>query len=259
MENYNISEISSGVKLITSSLKNTRTASVMLFFGTGSRYERKKLWGASHLFEHVLFKGTKNHPTSGDIAKVVESKGGTLNAFTDKEMTGYWCKLPSDFVEDGLKILAEMVNDPILRQYDIDLEKKVVFEEINANYDAPDSKCALNAENLIWPNQAMGRDIAGSINSLSSINKNDLIKYFTTQYVASNAVLVVTGNIDIDKINLCAETAFKDFRIGEPAKPFPVIFKDKGPEVKCEYRDTAQVHLSFLLPQALQGRRLAWH
>ena len=247
MENYNLSKLSSGVKLITSRQKNTRTASVMLFFGTGSRYEEEKLWGASHLFEHVLFKGTKKHPKPSDLASVVESKGGVLNAFTDKEMTGYWCKLPSDFVEDGLRILAEMVNDPILRENDIDLEKKVVFEEINASYDAPDSKCALNAENLILPNQPMGRDIAGSIKSLSSISRNDLINYFTSQYVSSNTVLVVTGNIDIDKINLCAEKAFKDFRLGEPIKPFPVIFKNKGPKVHCEFRDTAQAHLSFLL------------
>ena len=247
MENFYSNKLSSGVDLITLNLKNTRTASVMLFFGTGSRYENKKLWGASHLFEHVLFKGTKSHATPSDISRVIESKGGILNAFTDKEMTGYWCKIPSDFVEDGIKILAEMVTQPLLRQSDIDLEKKVVFEEINASNDSPDARSSLNAENLIWPDQPMGRDIAGSVKSLSAIDKEDLVQYFSNQYVATNAVLVITGNIDIDRINFCAENAFRNFRSGQSKDPFPVVFPNKGPIVSSEFRDISQINLSFLL------------
>ena len=245
--NFTLNKLSSGVDLITSNLNNTRTATVMLLFGTGSRYENEKLWGASHLFEHALFKGTKTHPTPSAISGVIESKGGIFNAFTDKEMTGYWCKIPSEFVEDGLKILAEMVTEPLLRQEDIDVEKKVVFEEINASNDSPDSKCSLNAENLIWPDQPMGRDIAGSVKSLSKINKKDLMQYFFNQYVASNAVLVVSGNIDIDKINLCAENVFKHFNNGNPKPYFPVLFTNKGPIVSVEFRETSQTNLSFLL------------
>ncbi len=245
--NFTLNKLSSGVDLITSNLNNTRTATVMLLFGTGSRYENKKLWGASHLFEHALFKGTKTHPSPSDISGVIESKGGILNAFTDKEMTGYWCKVPSEFVEDGLKILAEMVTEPLLRQKDIDVEKKVVFEEINASNDSPDSKCSLNAENLIWPEQPMGRDIGGSVKSLSKIDKSDLMQYFFDQYVASNAVLVVSGNIDVDKINLCAENAFKNFKNGNPKPSFPVVFTNKGPIVSVEFRETSQTNLSFLL------------
>jgi len=245
--NFTLNKLSSGVDLITSNLNNTRTATVMLLFGTGSRYENKKLWGASHLFEHALFKGTKTHPSPSDISGVIESKGGILNAFTDKEMTGYWCKVPSEFVEDGLKILAEMVTEPLLRQKDIDVEKKVVFEEINASNDSPDSKCSLNAENLIWPEQPMGRDIGGSVKSLSKIDKSDLMQYFFDQYVASNAVLVVSGNIDVDKINLCAENAFKNFKSGNPKPSFPVVFTNKGPIVSVEFRETSQTNLSFLL------------
>ena len=245
--NFTLNKLSSGVDLITSNLNNTRTATVMLLFGTGSRYENKKLWGASHLFEHALFKGTKTHPSPSDISGVIESKGGILNAFTDKEMTGYWCKVPSEFVEDGLKILAEMVTEPLLRQKDIDVEKKVVFEEINASNDSPDSKCSLNAENLIWPEQPMGRDIGGSVKSLSKIDKRDLMQYFFDQYVASNAVLVVSGNIDVDKINLCAENAFKNFKNGNPKPSFPVVFTNKCPIVSVEFRETSQTNLSFLL------------
>ena len=162
-------------------------------------------------------------------------------------MTGYWCKIPSDFVEDGIKILAEMVTQPLLRQSDIDLEKKVVFEEINASNDSPDSRCSLNAENLIWPDQPMGRDIAGSVKSLSAIDKEDLVQYFSNQYVATNAVLVITGNIDIDRINFCAENAFRNFRSGQSKDPFPVVFPNKGPIVSSEFRDISQINLSFLL------------
>ena len=125
--------------------------------------------------------------------------------------------------------------------------KKVVFEEINASNDSPDSKCSLNAENLIWPEQPMGRDIGGSVKSLSKIDKSDLMQYFFDQYVASNAVLVVSGNIDVDKINLCAENAFKNFKNGNPKPSFPVVFTNKGPIVSVEFRETSQTNLSFLL------------
>jgi len=123
----------------------------------------------------------------------------------------------------------------------------VVFEEINASNDSPVSRCSLNAENLIWPDQPMGRDIAGSVESLSAINKEDLGQYFLNQYVGNNAVLVITGNIDIDKINFCAENAFKNFRSGQAKDSFPVVFSNKGPIVNSEFRDTSQINLSFLL------------
>ena len=88
-------------------MENTNASTVLLLFGAGSRYETPNIAGSSHLFEHLLFKGTKKRKTPKEIAEVVESKGGILNAYTDKESTGYWCKVPSTSYQEGIEVLIE--------------------------------------------------------------------------------------------------------------------------------------------------------
>ena len=91
---YDKTVLDNGLRILTSTIKHTNAVSINFFLGAGSRYESDSLAGASHLFEHVLFKGTKNKPTSREISTVVEGVGGIINAFTDREMTGYWCYMP---------------------------------------------------------------------------------------------------------------------------------------------------------------------
>jgi len=217
----------------------------MLLFGAGSRYEPDDLAGASHLLEHLVFKGTESRPTPRDISDVVESVGGTLNAYTDRELTGYWCRLALPHYRQGLEVLVDMVRNSLFRPEDIDREKQVVIEEIRASHDSPGSRAANLEDELLWPNQPMGREIAGSVDSVAGISRDALIGYMSEQYVATNAVLAVAGGAPHEEVVEHAESLLEGFQLGSALPLIPFEDTLAGPDLRVEYRKTEQAHVSI--------------
>ncbi len=239
------SVLDNGLRVLTSTLPYTNAVSINFLFGAGSRYESDELAGASHLFEHMLFKGTKSRPTPRDVSEVVEGVGGALNAFTDKELTGYWCRLARPHYREGIDLIADMVRNSLLRQSDIDREKQVVYEEIRATNDSPAGRAAMTLEELLWPDQPLGRDVAGSIESVGAITREQMVDYLHTQYVSSNTVVAIAGNIQHADVVNQLEDLMGDLPNGEP---LPISeFEDnlQGPVAKVENRPTEQAHLTI--------------
>jgi len=217
----------------------------LLLFGAGSRYETPDIAGSSHLFEHLLFKGTEKRKTPKEIAQVVESKGGILNAYTDKESTGYWCKVPSTSYKEGIEVLIDMAKQPLIREEDLSMEKNVVYEEIKAYLDSASSRASNKSDENLWPNQPMGVDIAGSIETVEATSREDLMKYLKQQYTASNTVLVVTGNIDENSVIDIAKKNFEGFREGEPLNYEKSYYNNEGPLTVLDKMETNQTHLTL--------------
>lgn len=239
------SVLDNGLRVLTSTLPYTNAVSINFLFGAGSLYENDEIAGASHLFEHMLFKGTKSRPTPRDVSEVVEGVGGALNAFTDKELTGYWCRLAHPHYREGIDLLADMVQNSLLRQTDIDREKQVVYEEIRATNDSPAGRSAMTLEEILWPGQPLGRDVAGTVESVGAITREQMVEYLHTQYVSSNTVIAVAGNIHHDDVVHQIEDLMGDLPDG---KPLPMSqFEDNlsGPVAKVENRPTEQAHLTF--------------
>ena len=244
-QSHEHSVLPSGLRVLTSTLSHTNAVSIMLLFGAGSRYEPGELAGASHVLEHMVFKGTESRPAPREIADVVESVGGSLNAYTDREVTGYWCRLALPHYRQGLDVLVDMVRNSLFRQEDIDKEKRVIFEEIRASHDSPGSRVANLEDELLWPNQPMGRDIAGSIESVGGIERDALLGYLSEQYVASNAVLAVAGGVSHEEVVEQAGALLDGFREGEALPLIPFEDNLTGPQVCVEYRKTEQAHVSI--------------
>ncbi|MGA0276217.1 MAG: M16 family metallopeptidase, partial [Dehalococcoidia bacterium] len=137
-----------GLRILTSTFRHTNAVSIIFLFGAGSRYETPELAGASHLFEHLLFKGTEKRPTPREISEVVESVGGSINAFTDREVTGYWCRLAQPHYKNGIDLLADMTLNSLFQDEDIEKEKHVVFEEIRASHDSPAARTSMILDEL---------------------------------------------------------------------------------------------------------------
>ncbi len=242
---YERTVLDNGLRVLTSTLPYTNAVSINFLFGAGSRYESDELAGASHLFEHMLFKGTKSRPTPRDVSEVVEGVGGALNAFTDKELTGYWCRLARPHYREGIDLIADMVRNSLLRQDDIDREKQVVYEEIRATNDSPGGRAAVMLEEVLWPDQPLGRDVAGSIESVGAITRDQMLDYLHTQYISSNTVIAVAGNIHHSDVVHQIEDLMGDLHDGEP---LPMSqFKDNlaGPVATVENRPTEQAHLTI--------------
>jgi predicted Zn-dependent peptidase len=170
--------------------------SVALFVGAGSRYEDDSVAGISHFLEHMLFKGTHKRGTPREIAEAIEGVGGVMNAATDKELTVYWAKVPVDHFTVALDVLLDQLLNSRLDPLELERERKVVIEELAMVEDSPGELVGLLLESLLWPDQALGRDIAGSPESVSGISREAMIEYLATQYVPENTVLSIAGNID---------------------------------------------------------------
>ena len=234
-----------GIRVLSSSFRHTNAVSIIFLFGAGSRYETPELAGASHLFEHMLFKGTPERPTPRDISEVVEGVGGTLNAFTDREVTGYWCRLAQPNYRDGIDLLSDMTLNSLFREEDITKEKQVVYEEIRASFDSPGARVSMMLDDLLWPDQPMGRDIAGSVESVGSISRDDMCKYLETQYVGSNTVIAIAGNIEHQEVVDQITSSLGSLHDGKILPMFPHEKKALSKRVALEHRPTEQAHLAI--------------
>jgi len=143
---YKKSVLDNGLRVVTSTVSGTRSASVSVLVGVGSRYEEDKEAGISHLIEHMLFRGTKKRPTSSDISMAIEGVGGMLNGGTDKELTIYWCKVPAEHTALAGDVLLDMLTNSKLENEDLEKERHIIVEEINMINDSPSGRVSLLIE-----------------------------------------------------------------------------------------------------------------
>ena len=242
---YQRTLLANGVRVLTSRMTHTKAVSVVFLVGTGSRYETDEEAGVSHLFEHMLFKGTPSRPRPRDISGVVESVGGTINAFTDRECTGYWCRMALPHYRRGVEVIADIIKSPLFREADIAQEKHVVLEEIRATMDSPGALAGLLLDSALWPEQALGRDIAGSIETVEAIPRSVMIDYHREQYVGRNIVVAVAGNVDHDDVVEQLDGLLTDLPDGEPRSMFPYEDNLSGPSITGDRRDLEQLHIAM--------------
>ena len=153
--------------------------------------------------------------------------------------------MPSEFYLNGIDVLIDMAKNPLIKTEDLELEKNVVYEEIKAFMDSAGSRASNKADEHIWPNQPMGVDVAGSIETVKATSREDLIKYLDRQYTSSNAVLVVSGDLDHKQVIVEAEKAFEGFREGDPMKFSPSSFYNDKPLTVLDKMETNQSHLTI--------------
>lgn len=237
--------LDNGLRVLTSELPHTNAVSINFLFGAGSRYETDDIAGASHLFEHMLFKGTERRQAPREISEVVEGVGGTLNAFTDREITGYWCRLARPHYQQGIDLLADMVQNSLMRETDIAREKQVVYEEIRSTFDSPAGRAGMILEDALWPKQALGRDVAGTVESVEAISRDAMLKYLHTQYVASNMVVAIAGNVKHKDVVRQIQDLLGGMPDGEILPMFPFEDNLDGPTVSIETRPTEQAHVAL--------------
>jgi len=245
-----------GLRVITERMENVRSVSVGVWIGTGSREETPEQSGISHFIEHMLFKGTARFPTAQVISEAIEGVGGILNAGTEKEMTTYWVKVASEHLELAIDLLADMATAPRLDDDELEKEKKVVLEELGLAQDAPGEWVHQLLSELLWPDQPLGREIAGTEETVMAQTPASLARYLRRTHGLSNAVLVVAGDALPDEVVSLASA-----RLGQASGPSPVWEQAHGlggqPRVVTETRATEQAYLalaSYGLPRGHPDR-----
>jgi predicted Zn-dependent peptidase len=235
--------LKNGLRIITVPSKSTQTVTVLVLVGTGSKYEKKEEKGISHFLEHMYFKGTKKRPSSLEIAETLDKVGGIYNAFTSQEYTGYFAKVSREHFDLALDWVSDIFLNSTLPEKEIEKERGVIIEEINMRKDHPIEHVQILWQKLLYGDQPAGWDVAGEVDTVKKISRNDLIEYRRTQYVASNTIVCLAGNFSeregIEKV----KKYFSKIKIGKSREKPKVIEKQEKPEIFFKKRETDQTHV----------------
>ena len=208
-----ISTLPSGLRVLTAQMLDFDSAFVGAYINSGSRHENKNENGIAHFIEHMAFKGTKRR-TARQISSDVEILGSNINAFTSKQRTAYYVVGHKKDVNISCDIIGDVLTNSIYAQEDIDLERKVILNEINQYEDNPSSIVYDAFMASIYPNHSLGRNILGTKETVSSFTRNDFLTFINNFYVTNNIVVCGVGNIDHDDFVKSVEVSFKNLKKG---------------------------------------------
>lgn len=234
-----------GLRIITIPMPSFESATVMVMVGAGSRYETAKNNGISHFLEHMAFKGTEKRPNAKIIAELIDGIGGEFNAFTSKEVTGYYVKSAANHIDLCMDILSDMLQHSKLEAAEIEREKGVILEEINLYEDTPARKIGDVYEQLLYGDTPMGWDIAGRKEVIKSITRQDFLEYIGSLYSANNITVVVAGGVKAEEIEKMAEKYFGDMKSFDILRYIPLVENQVKPSLYIKQKTTEQVHVAL--------------
>jgi predicted Zn-dependent peptidase len=245
---YRKETLGNGLKIITSAMPHTHSVSICIYLGVGSRYESDVQAGVSHFLEHLCFRGTQKRHSAKDISEAIEGVGGILNGGTDKELTVYWCKVALPHFQIALDVLIDMVMNSRFESHDIERERRVIVEEIGMSRDSPHQLVGMIIDELLWPHHPLGRDVAGTRESVGNMSREQILDFLGREYTPQNTVVSIAGNIQHDQIVEDVRRQFGDWSNRKRGLNY-LAYEDKvNPRLKVESRETEQTHLCLALP-----------
>jgi zinc protease len=210
--------LKNGLKVLILEDHKAPTATFQIWYQVGSRDENTGKTGLSHLLEHMMFKGTKEHGPK-TFSQTIQRAGGIDNAFTSKEYTGYFELLASDRIGLPMELEADRMRNLILTKEAVLSERDVVMEERRLRYeDDPQNLVYEEALAQAFLNHPYRWPVVGWMSDLKSLNPDDLIEHYHTYYVPNNAVIIVVGDVQKEEILSRVTTAFGNIPAGPPIK-----------------------------------------
>ena len=239
-----VSRLPSGLMVATDPMPDFETASVGVWVSAGARYESLDLNGASHLLEHMAFKGTKRR-TARSIAEEIEAVGGHLNAYTSREQTAYFARVLKNDVPLAVDLLADILQNSVFEESELAREREVVVQEIGEAHDTPDDVVFDRLQEVAFPDQPLGRTILGTPERVLGFRREQLISYMSEQYLAPRMVVAAAGAVDHDALTALAADAFAGLASEGGSGREPARYA--GGEVR-EARELEQVHVVIGFP-----------
>jgi len=192
-------ELDNGLTVILEENHSSPVVAVNTWVKVGSACELEGEYGIAHVHEHMLFKGTKNRGV-GEIAKIIESNGGDINAFTSFDETVYFVVIASRFVDTALDVLSDAVGNSLFDQGELDKELEVVLEEIRRGEDSPSRNLSEKLFSTAYEVHPYKRPIIGTSDSVRSFNREKIVNFYKKWYSPENMVLVIVGDFKINEI-----------------------------------------------------------
>ena len=240
---YRKTVLDNGLKVITSTMPHSRSVSIAFLVGAGSCYESQEEAGISHFTEHLFFKGTQRRPTAKEISQDIEGVGGIINASTDKEATIFWCKVASSHFAIALDVLSDLLLNSRFDSTDIEKERQVVIEEINMDLDIPQQRAGMLIDELLWPEQPLGQEVAGTKKTVSGINRGQMLSYIGRRYVPNNIVASIAGDIQHEQAVAQIKPLLDKWSAKEVATQYIADDRQTQPRLRTESKEGEQAHL----------------
>lgn len=242
MKKYNKITLKNGLRVLTIPMKNANSVTVLVLVGTGSKYETKDINGISHFLEHMFFKGTKKRSNTMIISETLDKIGGEYNAFTSKEITGFWARVDKKNADIAIDWVSDMLLNSKFEEQEIQREKGVIVEELNMYLDTPTAYVGELFEDLLYGDQPAGWRIVGEKENILSFDRNKILDYFKSHYSAQNTVVCVAGGINSKQIEQKIDKYF--IKLENVKTKEKVVTKEiqVKPEVLVHYKKTDQTH-----------------
>jgi predicted Zn-dependent peptidase len=246
---YEKTTLPNGIRVVTGPMTGVKSASLIFFFGVGSRYEPAPIAGVAHFLEHMLFKGTERRPDPMQISQEIEGVGGMLNAATGREGTSYWCKVPSTHFAASFDVLADVLRNSVVDGGELDKERSVVVEEIRSIQDSPEELVHEVIDEVVWGEQPVGRSIAGSEETVGAIDREAMVSFWKRNYRPDRLVVAAGGDVSHAESVALTERFFGDLDANGGADEWePTAETQDGARVRLVERDTEQAHLCLSFP-----------
>lgn len=241
--------LANGLRVVTVPMESVKSVTVLVMVATGSRYEGQRINGVSHFLEHMIFKGTKKRPSSFAISSTIDGIGGSFNAFTGKEYTGFYVKAAAKHLELVLDVLSDMLLNSLYDQEEFDRERGVIIEEINMHEDDPGSKVGDLFERVLFGGHPLGRKISGEKGNIENLARSDVVNYLSDNYKSQAIVVGLAGNFDKNlvsgyfvRVPKGKENTFEPFKVSQ-----------NTPRVTVGYKKTDQANIVLGVPSYFLG------
>ena len=237
-----------GVLVLSERVPSVRSAAVGIWVRSASAHEPRPKMGVSHLLEHMVFKGTERR-TAQEIALALETRGGSLDAYTSRDTTAFHARVLDADLPRALDVLTDLVRNPVLRTSDLELERKVVLEEINTVEDTPDDQVFDLSYETLWPQHPYGYTILGTRDTVGALSAGDLKQLHGRAYFAANCVIAAAGNLTHETLlDELAKLGWFDRATSDVQRVTPSVTPVAPAVHAAEARhpkDTAQTHIVF--------------
>jgi len=244
VQEYELSELATGERVITERVPSVRSVSIGFWIGAGSRDETDARAGVSHFIEHLLFKGSGTH-SAQEIAEIFDGLGGELNAATSRETTVVYARVPDDRLVAALDVMTGMVYEPAF--VDVDSEREVVLEEIAMVEDNPQDLVHDVVAEAVFGGHPLGRPVIGRADVISSVSRRALAAYHRGAYSAGNIVVAAAGNLEHERLVALLGERLPPTPVA-PRRPRKPVGRKLAPGVRFQRKDTEQYHVCLGAP-----------